>query len=102
MTETLNRFGHCISYDEINHGETSFAELHIRSQANQSFVPNKIQRSCFVTIVYDNCDHNPETLSGIALHCTSGIIIQLPRKNRLLPDRQDIQLSCNIQLSLFV
>lgn len=36
MIETLNRFGHCILYDEINHVETSFAELHIRSQELRS------------------------------------------------------------------
>ena len=28
--------------------------------------------------MYDNCNHNPETISGISLHCTNGIIIQAP------------------------
>ena len=34
-----------------------------------SFVPNVVQPSPFVTFIYHNCDHNPETLSGISLHC---------------------------------
>ena len=96
MIETLNIFGHCISYDEINNAETSFAELQIHNQANQSFVPNNVQPSCFVTFVYDNCEHNPETLFGFALHCKNGITIHLPSKNRLISGRQDIQLSQQI------
>ena len=28
--------------------------------------------------MFDNCDHNPETISGISLHCTNGIIMQAP------------------------
>ena len=28
--------------------------------------------------MYDSCNHNPETTSGMSLHCTNGIIIQAP------------------------
>ena len=28
--------------------------------------------------MYNNCNHNPETISGIFIHCTNGIIIQAP------------------------
>ena len=35
-----------------------------------------VQPSTFLTFVYDNCNHNPETLTGATMHCTDGIIIQ--------------------------
>ena len=49
-----------------------------RTSSHQSFVPNNIQPFTFITFVYDNCNHNPETISGISIHCTNGIIIQAP------------------------
>ena len=80
MLDSLNRLGHSISYDEVSNAETSFAELNVKNQSNRSFVSSNIQPSSFVTFVYDNCDHNPETLSGASLHVTNGIIIQLSSK----------------------
>ena len=80
MLDSLNRLGYSISYDEVSNAETSFAELNVKSQSNRSFVPSNIQPSSFVTFVYGNCDHNPETLSGASLHVTNGIIIQLSSK----------------------
>ena len=44
----------------------------------KTFVPSNIQPSQFVTFVWDNNDINPESLSGVSMHCTNGIIIQLP------------------------
>ena len=67
MVNSLNRFGHSISYDEVNNIETFFAEMQANEQSHQSFVPNNIQPSTFITFVYDNCDHNPEMISGISL-----------------------------------
>ena len=81
LFDVLNRMGHSISYDEVNNVETSFAEHQMHHQSRRSFVPNNIQPSTFITFVYDNCDHNPETLSGTSLHCTNGIIIQRPTQN---------------------
>ena len=78
MINSLNRFGHSISYDEVNNIETFFAEMQANKQSHQSFLPNNIQPSTFIIFVYDNCDHNPETISGMSLHCTNGIIIQAP------------------------
>ena len=80
MLDSLNCFGHSISYDEVNNVETSFAKLNVRNQSNRSFVPNNVEPSSFITFVYDNCDHNPETLSGASLHVTNGIIFQLSSK----------------------
>ena len=80
MLDSLNQLGYSISYGEVNNVETSFAELNVKNQSNQLFVPNNVQPSSFVTFVYNNCDHNPETLSGASLHVTNGIIIQLLSK----------------------
>ena len=80
MLESLNRLGQLFSYDEVNNVETSLAELNVKNQRNQSFVPNNVQPSSLVTFAYDNCDHNPEMLSGAFLHIANGIIIQLSSK----------------------
>ena len=53
----------------------------------RSFVPSIVQPSIFVTFVYDNSDHNPETLSGISVHCTNGIIVQRPSNSSSFPSR---------------
>ena len=76
LIDCLNRLGHSISYHEINNIETTFADVQIRNQCHQSYVPNNVQPSVFTTFVCDNCDHNPESLTGVSMHCTNGIIIQ--------------------------
>ena len=77
MIDCLNRFGHTISYHEVNTLKTAFAETQIHNQLLHSSVPPRVQPSTFVTFVFDNCDHNPETLTGVSMHVTNGIIIQL-------------------------
>ena len=64
---------HCVSYDEVNIVETAVAEEQTKSQLYSTYVPTNVQPSTFVTFVYDNCDHNPKTLSGVSMHCTYGI-----------------------------
>ena len=80
MIDCLNRLGHTISYHEVNSLETAFAETKIHNQMLQSYVPPRVVPSTFVTFVYDNCDHNPETLTGVSMHVTNGIMIQLQRE----------------------
>ena len=72
----LNRLGHSMSYEEVNYVETYFAELQINQQNLRRYVPFNIKPNVFVTYVYDNCDHNPESLFGETMHCTNGIMIQ--------------------------
>ena len=74
MINTLNKLGHSISYSETNRVETSFAEKESQNKTCTSYVPTGVRP--FATFVYDNNDHNPETISGISMHCTNGIIIQ--------------------------
>ena len=76
LIECLNRLGHSISYHEVNSLETAFAEKQVQHQLVQAYVPPGVQPSTFLTFVSDNCDHNPETLTGETMHCTNGIIIQ--------------------------
>ena len=58
----LNRFGHSISYDEINALKTKLAEEQVNNQTNTSLVFTHIQPSVFVTLCYDNYDHNMESI----------------------------------------
>lgn len=80
----LNRLGHGISYDEVNVLETFLADQAVFNQTNRAFCPSSVQPSFFVTFVWDNNDINPDSLNGNVMHCTNGIIVQLPRKNALV------------------
>ena len=85
MVKWLNKFGHGISYDEVNVVETFLADEAVKYQAVKSFCPSSIQPSVFVTFVWDNNDINPESLSGISMHCTNGIVIQLQEIQNYTP-----------------
>ena len=76
LIECLNKLGHSVSYYEVNRFETFTVENESKNACLQNYVPNNVQPSSFVTFVYDNCDHNPETINGEVMHCTNGIIIQ--------------------------
>ena len=74
----LNRFGHSLSYKEVNVVEIHLAEEQSNHECHKKYVPNNIQPSPMVTFVYDNCDYN-----GLTMHCTNGIVIQpsIPNAN---------------------
>ena len=69
LIDCLNRLKHTISYHEVR-------EKQVEHQLVRAYFPPAVQPSTFLTFVYDNCDHNPETLTGATMHCTIGIIIQ--------------------------
>ena len=52
------------------------AEDQANRREPRKFVPNNIQPSVFVTFVYDNFDHNIESICNLTLHGTNGIIVQ--------------------------
>ena len=81
LIDCLNRLGHTISYHEVNLQETGFSEKQVEHQLVREYVPPAVQPSTFLTFVYDNCDHKPETLRGATMHCTNGIIIQRKSRN---------------------
>ena len=70
----LNRFGHSISYDEINALETKLAEEQVNNQTIKSLVPTHTQLRNFVNFCFNNCDHNMESIYNATLHGTNGII----------------------------
>ena len=72
----LNRFGHSITYDEVNTIETKIAANQVKAENIRKYVPNNIQPSTFVTFIYNNCDHNTESIYNVTMHATNGIIIQ--------------------------
>ena len=72
-----NRFGHSISYKEINIVKTHVAEEQTRIQDDRTYVPNNIQPDTMITFVYDSCDHNTESIQGSTMHATNEIVIQL-------------------------
>ena len=75
----LNRFGHSISYDEINGTEATLAEEQLNNENVCRYVPNNIQPGMFVTFVYDDCDHNTESLDNVTLYGTNRIVIQVSK-----------------------
>ena len=76
LIECINRLGHTISYHEVNSLKTVFSGKHVKHQLVRAYVPPAVQPSTSLTFVYDNCDHNSETLTGATMHCSNGIIIQ--------------------------
>ena len=81
ILQWLNRFGHSISYNEVNVVETKLGEEQTNLEFCRKYVPNNIQPGTMVTFVYDNCDHNVESLHGLTMHCTNGIVIQRSAPN---------------------
>ncbi len=74
-----NKFGHGVSYDDVLILETHLALEHSKDQVHRSFTAAIIQPSRSITFVWDNNDINPESLKGLSLHCTNGIVIQSSR-----------------------
>ena len=70
------KFGHGMSYDDVLILETTLAIQHLKDQVHRSFSRAIIQPSKFVTFVWDNNNINPESLKGLSLHCTNGIVIE--------------------------
>ena len=71
-----HRFGHSISYNEMNATETMLAEGQSNNENARRYVPSNIQPGMFVTFVYDNCDHHAQSTYNVTLHGTNGIVIQ--------------------------
>lgn len=63
----------------------------MHNQLVRTYVPPRVLPSTFVTFVYDNCDHNPESLSGTSMHVTNGIIIQLSNQPRSINQDYNIR-----------
>ena len=73
----LNRNGHCISYTDVGLVETKFVDDQVQLCSSSGYVPSVMQPSVPVIFVWDNGDHNPESVHGVSLHCTNGIMRKL-------------------------
>ncbi|XP_045120480.1 uncharacterized protein LOC123509921 [Portunus trituberculatus] len=72
----LNRFGHCVSYDEVKRLETEIA--YTCSEENRESPDGlSLNSNLGTACAWDNFDVNTETLDGKStLHCTVGICYQ--------------------------
>ena len=73
-----NRFGHSISYSQVEELDTALAMENISQESHHDiFIPQNINLNRPAVFCYDNNDLQEETLSGMGTtHCTNGIIIQ--------------------------
>ena len=60
----LNRFGHGLSYSQVEEVETALAETQIAKQQNGVFVPSACHPNVSGVFCWDNNDLQEETLSG--------------------------------------
>ena len=51
-------------------------EEQLNNENVHRYVPNNIQPGMFVTFVYDNCDHNSESIYNVILYGTNEIVLQ--------------------------
>ncbi|CAC5405828.1 unnamed protein product [Mytilus coruscus] len=77
IVKIINKFGHSVSYDQVEEIETSIAEQMIMNTEDDIFIPSIIRKGVFLCFCWDNNDLCEETLSGQGTtHCTNGIVIQ--------------------------
>ena len=89
----LNRFGHGLSYSQVEQIETSIAEAELNSQSDTMLPTN-----CHAVFIiffwgggWNNNDIQEETLSGKGTtHCTKGILVQ-ERVDSVIPETQLVQ-----------
>ena len=77
LVTILNRYGHGISYTQVEEIQTALAEKQLENQKINNFLPGNIQGNIFPIFCWDNNDFSEETQSGKGTtHCTMGIVIQ--------------------------
>ena len=65
LVTLLNRFGHGLSYSQIEELETAIAEQQITNLRNGVLLPTACSPSVSAVFCWDNSDLPEETLSGI-------------------------------------
>ena len=78
LIKILNRFGHCVSYDEVAKYETQCIEhLLLDTSENEVALPSNISAGNFVQAAADNLDFSEETLDGKnTTHITTLVLYQ--------------------------
>ena len=75
----FNRFGHGLSYDQIEEVETALVEQALTRDAEGVPLLSQIDRDVPVVFAADNNDLLEETPTGTTTtHCTNSIVVQRP------------------------
>ena len=73
----LNRFGHCISYTNLQRILTTIdIKMQTKSSGNETYIPSNIKHGKFTRFAIDNLDFQENTLDGSSTHVTSMVIFQ--------------------------
>jgi hypothetical protein len=65
LMQILNRFGHGISYSQLEENDTALSLENMASNLNQSpIIPRATQPNLFTNLAWDNIDRLEETLTG--------------------------------------
>lgn len=78
LIRTLNKFGHSVSYSQLEENETALCLQKLATGLNQRVaLPAFIKPHVFTNLAWDNIDRLEETLSGKGTsHRVNGIVVQ--------------------------
>lgn len=77
LISSFNKFGLCISYDELMRIHHDTASYTVQSAENGMPLPSSLDANKFTMAAFDNFDHNESTLSGIgSSHDTVAVVFQ--------------------------
>ena len=78
LIQMLNRFGHAVSYSQIEENDTALCLQKMASSLNQTTIlPGTIRPNVFTNLAWDNIDRLEETLTGEGTtHRVNGIAVQ--------------------------
>ena len=100
----LAKYGMCVSYDRVQHVQTSIAKEVCQQYQQQGIVsPPCLKEGLFTTAAIDNIDHNPSSVTAAnSFHGTSISIFQHPDSEiqMHLPGLRENDQSSNVELKL--
>ena len=78
VIQLLNRFGHGVSYSQLEENDTALCLEKMADNLNQAAIlPTTVQPNVFTNLAWDNIDRLEETLTGEGTtHWVNGIAVQ--------------------------
>jgi len=78
LIQMLNRFGHCVSYSQLEENDTALCLQKLAANLNQATaLPGTVHPNVFTNLAWDNIDRLEETLTGGGTtHRVNGIAVQ--------------------------
>lgn len=84
LLKMVNRFGHCISHDQVMRINTAVASQLQPADPEDVLIPDCIQPNVFTQIAADNNDMLEETIDGKnTTHCTNMVVIQRSQEDAM-------------------